>query len=48
MIRVMPGLFEDPLDDAGLAALVRRETAFLSPGSFAGMLGLPGSQPRGN
>ncbi len=47
MIRVMPGLFDDPLDDAGLAVLASGETAFLSPGDFAGMLDLPEASPGG-
>jgi hypothetical protein len=48
LIRVLPGLFRVPSWGDGLAALIGGDTAFLSLGSFRGMLSLPGSQHEEN
>lgn len=48
LIRVMPGFFRPPLDDAGLASLVAGDTVFFSQGELRLLMALAGSQARGN
>jgi Domain of unknown function (DUF4259) len=48
LIRVLPGLFSVPPWGDALAALIGGDTAFLSLGSFRGMLGLAGSRHKEN
>ena len=48
LIRVMPGFFSRPLDDAGLVSLVAGDTVFFSQGSLRLLMGLAGSRARGN
>jgi hypothetical protein len=48
LIRIMPGYWSPPLDEAGLASLSAGDTAFFCQGSFRLLMGLTGSQARGN
>jgi hypothetical protein len=48
MIRVIPGFFMPPLIDSSLAVLAGGGTAFLTQGSFRGMLTIGGCVARGN
>lgn len=48
LIRVLPGLHGQPLDDAGLAVLAGGESAFLTLGFFKAMITRVGGQARGN